>query len=262
MGHAGTDFEVEWRALPELCAAEAQDPLLRSAQIALESGWMDAARSRRPTRRCVRAAWPCHHRRRGEAGVAAGGDGAAHRTPAAVQAEAQREVAAKRARHYGGIEALPERRRRGIWRSDQPRPAGIAGEVSAEPAVRRGRGPEPVYTVTKDLLRRFGPRRVFNTLLDETMILGMAQGRPTWACCRFRKSSTWPTCTMPSTSCVASLFAAVLLQRPVPQPDAAAGGRAGATRRASAPLPQRQLDHRPARHPRLVVGCRRAATMR
>jgi len=33
-----------------------------------------------------------------------------------------------------------------------------------------------VYTVTKGLQKAFGPRRVFNPLLDETMILGMAQG--------------------------------------------------------------------------------------
>ena len=38
MGHAGTDFEIEWRSLAELCAVEATDPLLRSAAIALESG--------------------------------------------------------------------------------------------------------------------------------------------------------------------------------------------------------------------------------
>src|SRR3546814_7488968 len=33
-----------------------------------------------------------------------------------------------------------------------------------------------VYTVTKGLQKTFGPRRVFNTLLDETVILGLAQG--------------------------------------------------------------------------------------
>ena len=38
MGHAGTDFEIEWRSIEELCAVEASDPLLRSAAIALESG--------------------------------------------------------------------------------------------------------------------------------------------------------------------------------------------------------------------------------
>src|SRR5690606_36114892 len=40
MGHAGTDFEIEWRSIEELCAVEATDPLLRSAGIALESGLM------------------------------------------------------------------------------------------------------------------------------------------------------------------------------------------------------------------------------
>src|SRR3546814_10688178 len=33
-----------------------------------------------------------------------------------------------------------------------------------------------VYTVTKGLQKSFGARRVFNTLLDETVILGLAQG--------------------------------------------------------------------------------------
>src|SRR3546814_18372031 len=44
MGHAGTDFEIEWRSLEELCAVEASDPLLRSAAIALESGLMSKDR--------------------------------------------------------------------------------------------------------------------------------------------------------------------------------------------------------------------------
>src|SRR6185503_13646981 len=38
MGHAGTDFEIEWRSVEELMAVEASDPLLRSAAIALEAG--------------------------------------------------------------------------------------------------------------------------------------------------------------------------------------------------------------------------------
>ncbi|MEO9091602.1 MAG: thiamine pyrophosphate-dependent enzyme, partial [Rhodanobacter sp.] len=38
MGHAGSDFEIEWRSIEELFAVEATDPLLRSASIALTSG--------------------------------------------------------------------------------------------------------------------------------------------------------------------------------------------------------------------------------
>ncbi|MGH8106061.1 MAG: thiamine pyrophosphate-dependent enzyme, partial [Arenimonas sp.] len=43
MGHAGTDFEIEWRSFEELMAVEASDPLLRSAEIALSSGLMSKA---------------------------------------------------------------------------------------------------------------------------------------------------------------------------------------------------------------------------
>ncbi|HEC0141157.1 TPA: hypothetical protein R1P63_004924, partial [Escherichia coli] len=100
-------------------------------------------------------------------------------TPAAVHAEARRAVADEaRLSLYGGADALPER---------QP-PRHLAIQINhglqellckypqsllfGEDVAQKG----GVYTLTRDLLRRFGPRRVFNTLLDETMILGMAQG--------------------------------------------------------------------------------------
>jgi 2-oxoisovalerate dehydrogenase E1 component len=44
--------------------------------------------------------------------------------------------------------------------------------VFGEDVARKG----GVYTVTKGLWKRFGGARVFNTLLDETTILGLAQG--------------------------------------------------------------------------------------
>ncbi|KAF1015676.1 MAG: 3-methyl-2-oxobutanoate dehydrogenase subunit beta [Stenotrophomonas maltophilia] len=100
-------------------------------------------------------------------------------TPAAVQAEACRVApAAERLAQYGSEDSLPER---------QP-PRHLAVQINQGLQELLGRYPQAllfgedvaqkggVYTVTKDLLRRFGPRRVFNTLLDETMILGMAQG--------------------------------------------------------------------------------------
>jgi 2-oxoisovalerate dehydrogenase E1 component len=40
MGHAGTDFEIEWRSIEELCAVEATDPLLRSARSRWNPGLM------------------------------------------------------------------------------------------------------------------------------------------------------------------------------------------------------------------------------
>lgn len=182
MGHAGTDFEIEWRPLQELCAAEAADPLLRSAQIALESGWMTPAqvlaRYEAMRARCFAAADAADQRPKlGElAEIMAP---LAPYTPAAVHAEARRVSAAEaREAVFGSAAQLPER---------QP-PRHLAIQINqalhdllckypssllfGEDVAQKG----GVYTVSKGLLKAFGPRRVFNTLLDETMILGMAQG--------------------------------------------------------------------------------------
>jgi len=182
MGHAGTDFEIEWRPLPELCAAEASDPLLRSAAIALQSGWMTAAQVldlyERVRARCFAAAAEADRRPKltDLAEVIAP---LAPYSPAAVHAEAARVAADDaRAAAFGGEAQLPE--------TQPPRHLAIqinqalhdlmakypATLLFGEDVAQKG----GVYTVSKGLLKAFGPRRVFNTLLDETMILGMAQG--------------------------------------------------------------------------------------
>lgn len=182
MGHAGTDFEIEWRPLPELCAAEASDPLLRSAAIAMQSGWMTAAQVLdlydRVRARCFAAAAEADRRPKltDLAEVVAP---LAPYSPAAVQAEATRTAADEaRVAAFGGAAQLPE--------TQPPRHLAIqinqalhdlmakypATLLFGEDVAQKG----GVYTVSKGLLKAFGPRRVFNTLLDETMILGMAQG--------------------------------------------------------------------------------------
>ncbi len=182
MGHAGTDFEIEWRALPELCAAEACDPLLRSAQIAMESGWLRPEqvleRYEAMRARCFAAAEAADQRPRLTrlADVIAP---LAPYSPAAVWAEATRVPApGVREAAFGSAAALPE--------TQPPRHLAIqinqglhdvmckypSSLLFGEDVAHKG----GVYTVSKGLLKAFGPRRVFNTLLDETMILGMAQG--------------------------------------------------------------------------------------
>lgn len=182
MGHAGTDFEIEWRPLPELCAAEASDPLLRSAAIAMQSGWMTAAQVldlyERVRARCFAAAAEADRRPKltDLAEVVAP---LAPYSPAAVKAEATRTAADEaRVAAFGGAAQLPE--------TQPPRHLAIqinqalhdlmakypATLLFGEDVAQKG----GVYTVSKGLLKAFGPRRVFNTLLDETMILGMAQG--------------------------------------------------------------------------------------
>ena len=182
MGHAGTDFEIEWRPIEELVAVEAGDPLLRSAAIALQSGLN--------TKESLLA---LYEQIRGKCFAAA--DAAdktpkltrledviaplAPYTPAKVMAEAQRPGDAdKRLQVFGGAGKLPEA---------QP-PRHLAIQINnalhdlfckypeallfGEDVAQKG----GVYTVTKGLHKAFKNSRVFNTLLDETMILGLAQG--------------------------------------------------------------------------------------
>ena len=182
MGHAGTDFEIEWRSIEELCAVEATDPLLRSAAIAMESGLMSKDEVLElyedTRRRCFAAAEEADRRPKLDrlADVVAP---LAPYTPGKVRAEAERTgYDESRLAAFGGEDKLPE---------NQP-PRHLAIQINnalhdtfakypdtllfGEDVAQKG----GVYTVTKGLQKAFGPGRVFNTLLDETMILGMAQG--------------------------------------------------------------------------------------
>lgn len=182
MGHAGTDFEIEWRALEELCTVEAGDPLLRSAQIAVESGLMDKdevlALYEHTRKRCFEAAEAADKRPRLKSLEEVIAPLAPY-TADKVQAEACRsDYTERRLQVFGSEATLPE---------NQP-PKHLAIQINqalhdlfckypqtllfGEDVAQKG----GVYTVTKGLQKAFGPRRVFNTLLDETMILGMAQG--------------------------------------------------------------------------------------
>ncbi|MDZ3799303.1 MAG: thiamine pyrophosphate-dependent enzyme [Xanthomonadales bacterium] len=182
MGHAGTDFEIEWRSIEELCAVEATDPLLRSAAIALESGLMSADEVlelyESTRRRCFEAAEDADRRPRLTtlADVVAP---LAPYTPAAVAAEAARPAPeAARVAAYGGEDKLPEtlparhlaiQINQALHELMAKYPQSL---LFGEDVAQKG----GVYTVTKGLQKAFKGARVFNTLLDETMILGLAQG--------------------------------------------------------------------------------------
>ncbi|MCG6872760.1 MAG: MFS transporter [Gammaproteobacteria bacterium] len=169
MGHAGTDFEVDYREISELEAAEKRDPLLRSAARVLEAGLMDAATI---GQRYAELGEACE-----AAGRAAAG---APRLRSAIQVMAPL-APCNRERLKLSLDALET--------DDLPGDAAplarhinrALGEALAasddvlvfgEDVGRKG----GVYTVTRGLQQRFGPARVFNTLLDEQTILGLAQG--------------------------------------------------------------------------------------
>jgi len=182
MGHAGTDFEIEWRSFEELMAVEATDPLLRTAAIALESGLMDRhellARYEQTRERCFAAAAQADSLPK-LTDLQEVMRPLAPYTPVLVAAECARTAdPEKRVTVFGGETKLPER---------QP-PRHLAIQINnalhdlfckypeallfGEDVAQKG----GVYTVTKGLHKAFRNARVFNTLLDETMILGLAQG--------------------------------------------------------------------------------------
>ncbi len=182
MGHAGTDFEIEWRSIEELVALEAGDPLLRSAAIALTSGLYDLAallaRYEALRSRCFAAAEKADALPKLNT-LAEIMRPLAPYSPEAVQVEATRsDFQQIRLRIFGGAAKLPEKQ--------PPRHLSILinqalhdllckypeALLFGEDVARKG----GVYTVTKGLYKNFKGARVFNTLLDETMILGLAQG--------------------------------------------------------------------------------------
>lgn len=182
MGHAGTDFEVEYRSAHELEAAEARDPLLVSARIAVQSGLMtpdevlDRYESAR--RECMEAARWAHDRPKLTSAAQVMAPQAPYH-PDVVNAEAVRDdYRDARQRAFGSERQLPENQpfrhlavqiNRALFDLMAKYDDAL---VFGEDVAQKG----GVYTVTKQLMKSFPPGRVFNTLLDEQTILGLAQG--------------------------------------------------------------------------------------
>jgi 2-oxoisovalerate dehydrogenase E1 component len=183
LAHAGSDVETTYHTLAEIEAAERRDPLLRTAAMLVASGALRAADLRaiyEETRARVQAAAREVARRpklRTAAEVMA--PLAPHR-PALVEAEARRaDYEEARLRIFGSEQALPER---------AAKPRHMAVLINQALADLLAKYPEMaifgedvgkkggVYNVTADLQRRAGRARVFDTLLDETTILGLAIG--------------------------------------------------------------------------------------
>jgi len=183
-GHAGSDAEQAYRSLDEIAATESHDPLLRNARRLVETGAatpdqiralvadvrdrIQAAaeeatlRPRLTTTAEVTAPLAPYHPRRV----------AARAAKPVLEADVRRAT-------FGGT--LPEE-------ATKPNSRTLAGLINAALTDELARRPElivfgedvarkgGVYNVTHDLQQRFGAGRVFDTLLDETSILGIAQG--------------------------------------------------------------------------------------
>ena len=180
MAHAGTDFEAGYRPLEEIEAAEADDPLKHTAIQILRRRIKSTNQLRElydsVAERVQKAAKKAEKRpkltERQEICAPLN-----KLNIAKVAAEASRaDYTVKRAEVFTG--GLPEEEapkhlavqiNRALFDLMAKYPNAL---IFGEDVAKKG----GVYTVTSGLFKQFGASRVFNTLLDETTILGFAQG--------------------------------------------------------------------------------------
>lgn len=176
-GHAGSDVESQYKAQSAIESNEAQDPLLHSARIALESGFLSKgellARYEALREEVQREAEDCLKRPK----LTSVTDIVASLAPErpkldypAVAPEAQRQAAF--GTNYRNL-AQPRNLCQHInfALTDLFLQYGNLVAFGEDVAKKGG-----VYRVTADLQARFGEARVFDTLLDETSIFGLALG--------------------------------------------------------------------------------------
>ena len=170
-GHAGSDVETAYRTSAEIAADHARDPLVGTARLLVAAGaltpdevldrWtatqqrvLHVAEQCLQTPRLQSAAQvvaplaPRHPERVAEQAVHAGGGQDGHEGEHVTVAQAVNRALGEL------LEQYPEM------------------VVFGEDVARKG----GVYGVTRGLQRRFGAARVFDTLLDEQAVLGLALG--------------------------------------------------------------------------------------
>jgi 2-oxoisovalerate dehydrogenase E1 component len=178
MGHAGTDVETSYRTQTEIEANEERDPLLVFMDLALRTGAiaLDGLRAL--------------HRDLSLRIARAGAEAA--RRPKLASAEAIAAPLALPEPASLAVRTAPAEVRERVFKGQlpeaDPRPRHMAFQLAlglrdllaaypqafvfGEDVARKG----GVYNVTAGLHETFRPGRVFNTILDETTILGFAQG--------------------------------------------------------------------------------------
>ncbi|MGI5174762.1 thiamine pyrophosphate-dependent enzyme [Dactylosporangium sp. CA-152071] len=179
MGHAGSDAELAYRSRAEILADYARDPILATAATLARRGILSPAESLARYEHARKLVMDEARHLVGAVERLASPDAVTApltaRRPAAVTAAAAR-AGADRAPAFGG--KLPEER--GPLTLAQSINAALhdallthpGAQVFGEDVARKG----GVYGATRGLRKAFGAGRVFDTLLDEQSILGLALG--------------------------------------------------------------------------------------
>jgi 2-oxoisovalerate dehydrogenase E1 component len=182
-GHAGTDVESAYRSPAEIAADADRDPLLGTARLLVESGAMAPA-DVLDRYEAIKA------RVLALAGELAGSPRltAATEIMAPIAPRRPATVAANLAARARQADDWPRRQTFGAHLPEDEGPLTLAQAINrtladeltvrpgmivfGEDVARKG----GVYGVTRGLQRAFGPSRVFDSLLDEQTILGVALG--------------------------------------------------------------------------------------
>lgn len=185
-GHAGSDVALAYRSVEELRAELARDPVASTARLLLDAGVLtpDELLERYEAKRAEVAALAedaCAREGLRDAVDVMGP--ISPRSPDAVAAEVARPVDPEARAEFWGAR-LPE----------QNPPLALSGHINrclgdmlvkypqvaifGEDVARKG----GVYGVTRGLLKRAGGVRVYDTLLDEQTILGLAIGAAQVGC--------------------------------------------------------------------------------
>ncbi len=182
-GHAGTDVETTYRTVDEIAAEEARDPLLVNARRLIETGVASPGDLRAIVNRVQSRIDELMDEAARRPKLSSADQVAAPLAPydeAACRALAD-YIPPPEAREKLFDEALPES-------AKAPTKRTMAAHINSALADEMLRFPEiivfgedvakkgGVYFVTQSLQKKFGLARVFDTLLDETTILGTAQG--------------------------------------------------------------------------------------
>ena len=170
-GHAGSDADGEYRSAQELAGAEQTDPVLMTAQSLLDAGAIDSKALLAEIDRAVDA-------------VRALSRDAVARPKLTTRVDVMASIADD---HPDRVGTEARRNDHAVTDdADKPRPLGHGIRAALAELMRKY--PEMivfgedvaekggVYGITGGLWKTFGAGRVFNTLLDEQTILGMAIG--------------------------------------------------------------------------------------
>nr|WP_284231343.1 MULTISPECIES: thiamine pyrophosphate-dependent enzyme [unclassified Mycolicibacterium] len=166
MGHAGSDVEAAYRAPGEITADFDRDPLLHTAKLLVERTGMSPAE-----------VLECYEAKRAEViGIATQVaelpqlDSAAAVMEPLLDGLAEAMASTARDRAAGGEPlTVAQSINRALLDVLAEHPGAL---VFGEDVARKG----GVYGVTRGLAQKYGPAKVFDTLLDEQAILGLALG--------------------------------------------------------------------------------------